>query len=132
MRMHELFGEQFHFYLVYIREAHAEDEWTMPANDDGDIRFFQPETLEERCEIASTCIDRMSITLPTIVDGIDDPTMTPYGGWPERIYVIDEAGRITYQGEQGPWGFSPIALYLFLNGEYGIEGMEEWDWSDDS
>lgn len=30
-----------------------------------------------------------------------------YKAWPERIYVIDRAGKITYKSGIGPWGFNP-------------------------
>ena len=33
-----------------------------------------------------------------------------YKAWPERIYVIDEKGKIAYKSGVGPWGFKPRAL----------------------
>src|SRR5206468_7455206 len=28
-----------------------------------------------------------------------------YSAWPDRIYVVDVAGRVAYKGAPGPWGF---------------------------
>jgi type I thyroxine 5'-deiodinase len=30
-----------------------------------------------------------------------------YKAWPERLYVIDRHGKITYKSAIGPWGFKP-------------------------
>lgn len=42
-----------------------------------------------------------------LVDAIDDPANTKYAGWPDRVYVIDSAGKIALQGGLGPGGFTP-------------------------
>jgi hypothetical protein len=61
----------------------------------------------------------MNITLPTVVDEMNDPVMTPYGGWPERIYIIDAFGAVEYQGAQGPSGFKPEEAVAHLTKAYG-------------
>ena len=30
-----------------------------------------------------------------------------YAGWPERLYVIDEKGKLVYKGGMGPFEFHP-------------------------
>ena len=40
-----------------------------------------------------------------------------YGGWPDRLYLIDGGGRIAYQGGEGPFGFDPDALEAAVRAE---------------
>jgi type I thyroxine 5'-deiodinase len=88
---------------VYIREAHpADSNWADPqaALDD-------PRDLDERRKAARRCGSALKMSMPSVVDGVDDAVNMRYGGWPERIYVIDRAGRIAYKGGIGPMGFKP-------------------------
>jgi hypothetical protein len=48
--------------------------------------------------------------MPTAIDGIDNEVASTYGGWPDRLYLIDTGGRIAYQGGEGPFGFKPDEL----------------------
>lgn len=50
---------------------------------------------------------QFKLTLPVLVDTIDDTMEKRYAGWPDRLYVIDATGRIAYKGGPGPRGFKP-------------------------
>jgi hypothetical protein len=79
----------------------------MDANKTDDVVFDQPKEWSERQSIANTCCEKLSLSIPCVVDTIDNSVDNLYGAWPERIFVIDRAGRIAYAGRQGPWGFKP-------------------------
>ena len=69
------------FFLVYIREAHPADGWQMAVNEQQGIVYDTPTTLEERELIASECVVGLELSLPTLVDGIDNavsPTRIPH------------------------------------------------------
>lgn len=100
--------------LVYIREAHPQDEWSMKVNTKAGICFPQPRTLAERCTAALRMVDELSLDMPVAVDDMDDAVADPYGAWPERIYVIDSEGRVAYQGKEGPKGFDLAEARAFL------------------
>ena len=34
--------------------------------------------------------------------------------WPERFYILDEAGTIVYKGEPGPFGYHPEEVEAWL------------------
>jgi type I thyroxine 5'-deiodinase len=53
---------------------------------------------------------RLAIKLPAVVDGIDNRVERAYTGWPDRLYVIDTAGRVRYKSAPGPFGFSTAEL----------------------
>ena len=100
--------------LVYIREAHAEDEWAMESNRADGVSLIQPRTADERCDAACALVERLDIGVPTLVDDMDDTVGRAYGAWPERIYVIEADGRIGYQGGYGPFDFEPAEAAAFL------------------
>ena len=46
---------------------------------------------------------------------MDDGTERAYTAWPDRIYLIDQDGRIRFKTEPGPFGFSTSQLEVALN-----------------
>ena len=101
--------------MVYIKEAHPDDEWAMAFNEDERVRYAQPESTDERRSIASDFVDRTGMAMPIAVDGIDNAAMEAYAAWPERLYVITADGRIGFKGGMGPFFFSPDRLEAWLD-----------------
>lgn len=99
-----------HFLLIYIREAHPEEGWIIPENRRSGIAVHEPETDDERRAVASTCAAKLEVKMPVAIDGVDNAVASAYGGWPDRLYLIDSDGRIVFQGGEGPFGFKPDAL----------------------
>lgn len=96
-------GEKAAFLFVYIREAHpADSNWA-----DAKLGVADPTTLRERGKVASKCVASLALTLPMVVDDMQDTANQLYCGWPERIYVIERGGKIAYKGGLGPFGFDP-------------------------
>jgi type I thyroxine 5'-deiodinase len=93
--------------VVYIQEAHALDAW----QDDDNIKahIFQrtERTLSERCSVAGTCVTKLGIEFPALIDDLANTTERAYTAWPDRLYVIDRDGRVAYKSKPGPWGFKP-------------------------
>ena len=112
--MYEKYRDRAEFLFVYIQEAHPADEWPMPDNVEAGIVVNQPRTLEERRVIARRCCDSLKLTIPCAVDTPDNAVDNAYAAWPERIFIIDPAGRIVYAGKQGPWGFKPAEVERWL------------------
>ena len=74
------------------------------------VVYDSPSDLEGRTDLAELCVVKLGITLPAIVDRFDDAVETAYAGWPDRLYVIDRDGRITYKSRPGPFGFKPAEM----------------------
>lgn len=72
--------------------------------------MHEPTTDEERRTVASTCAKKLELSIPTVVDGLDNAVASAYGGWPDRLYLVARDGRIAYQGGEGPFGFKPQEL----------------------
>ena len=86
----------------------------MPANKKDGVVYNDPKTAEERTEIAKTCTKGLSLTLPTIVDGLDNKVSQAYAAWPERLYVVGKDGKVAYKGGAGPRDYKPEELRKFL------------------
>jgi hypothetical protein len=92
---------------VYVAEAHPVDEWQMESNVEEGVLLAQQTTLDERRAAALDAAARLSLTMPVLVDGMDDAAGVAYAAWPERLVVIDVDGRVAYPGAPGPSGFDP-------------------------
>jgi hypothetical protein len=106
------------FLGVYVREAHAADGWWPQPEGAPACRVKQPKTFFERQEVAIQCSEALKITMPLLVDEIDDRVGHAYSGMPDRLYVIGREGKVLYKGGRGPFGFRPkemeqhLALHL--------------------
>lgn len=98
------------FYVVYIQEAHSSDVWQMPSNISDKVIFQTPQSLDERTEVATSCVRKLGIKIPAIVDDMNNSTERAYTGWPDRIYLIDRNGRVMLKTKPGPFGFNPSLL----------------------
>ena len=100
--------------MVYIEEAHPTDLWQMSSNIKDGVLFESPRTNEERIEVAATCVIRLAVKIPSLLDGIDNRVERLYTGWPDRLYIIGTDGRISYKSAPGPFGFSTKELEASL------------------
>jgi Iodothyronine deiodinase len=81
----------------------------MADNDAEGICIPQHKTFEERLDAARLCEQRLGLTIPTLIDAMDNAACEWFAAWPERIYVAGRDGRIMYKGAPGPWGFDTDA-----------------------
>jgi type I thyroxine 5'-deiodinase len=98
------------FYVVYIREAHPSDAWQMASNVRDHVIFTDPKTAEERSSVAESCVRKLGIKIPALVDGVGDGVEAAYTGWPDRLYLIGRDGQVKFKSPPGPFGFHPAAL----------------------
>jgi hypothetical protein len=114
--LHKRYGDKAAFLAVYVREAHPTDAAASAGNEASGIGFRQPRTLEERTEVATKCHAKLDVTIPLVVDTIDDRVGHAYSGMPDRLYLIDQKGKVAYQSGRGPFGFKPGELEQSLIG----------------
>jgi hypothetical protein len=69
------------------------------------VLVSDPKTLEERRKVARDFAAQFKLSLPILVDTLDDQVERAYAGWPDRIYVVGADGKIVYKGGPGPRGF---------------------------
>lgn len=102
------------FLTVYIKEAHAMNEWQMPENPTDDVCYPAPRSTDDRVAIANNFVKRFKYPMPLLVDQIFNTASHLYAAWPERLYVIDEHGLIAYKGETGPFHYHPQEVEAWL------------------
>jgi Iodothyronine deiodinase len=80
------------------------------ANDRDVVYFAQPKTFDERTSVAQSCALRLDLSIPTLIDDMENSTDQKYYALPDRLYLVGRNGRIAYRGAPGPWGFVAAEL----------------------
>jgi Iodothyronine deiodinase len=114
--MHRKFGDRVEFFVVYIREAHPTDEWQVESNENEGVLFAQPKSLDERVAVAHACALGLELSIPTLIDNMDNSTDQKYFALPDRLYLVGRDGRIAYRGAPGPFGFVAAELERAVEG----------------
>jgi Iodothyronine deiodinase len=79
----------------------------MAANEEEGVLVAQQTSLEERIATARDAAAALGLTMPILVDGMDNEAASAFAAWPERIVIVGGDGRIVDPGAPGPFGFSP-------------------------
>lgn len=90
----------------------------MDRNIDEGVCYLQARTLTDRVKIANDFVARFNYAIPLGVDTMDDAASRIYAGWPERLYVITEDGRIAYKGGMGPFHYKPEEVRAWLEARF--------------
>jgi hypothetical protein len=99
---------------VYIEEAHPSDIWQMRSNVNEGVVFRNPRSDAERYNVAESCVRKLGIRFPALIDGIDNTVERQYTGWPDRLYLVGRDGVVVFKSAAGPFGFHPEALAAAL------------------
>ena len=87
--------------------------------DKDDVCYTQPKNLEQRLAIANDFTKRFKFSVPFGIDQMSNAANDAYAAWPERLYVIDETGHISYKGGNGPFKYDPKEVRAWLAQRYG-------------
>lgn len=113
-KMYQAYKDIAEFRIVYIKEAHAADSsWPMQVAIEKGIN--EHKTLEDRCATAEMLLKDKQLTIPCVIDGMDNAANAAYHAWPDRIFVVRTDGRLSVAAGQGPFGFKP-----------GVKAAEKW------
>lgn len=82
----------------------------MSSNIRDNVIFADPRTYEERTALAESCVRKLGINIPALVDELGDGVEKAYTGWPDRLYLIGRDGLVKFKSAPGPFGFHPAAL----------------------
>jgi Iodothyronine deiodinase len=123
-KIHRDYGDRARFLTVYIKEAHPEDEWQMDSNEKENVCYPQPRTLADRVAIANDFVKRFHYDVPVAVDDMGNGAEKAYAGWPERLYVIDESGKVVFKGKPGPFGYHPEEVEAWLAARFGSSRLQ--------
>lgn len=93
--------------MVYLQEIHPTDGWQVKENERDGVLVSQPESMSARIAVGRTCMLKLALEMPAVVDEMDDAVARAYAGMPERLYLIGRDGRVAYKGGMGPMFFRP-------------------------
>ncbi len=86
----------------------------MESNLKDKVVFASPRNEDERSSVAGMCVRKLGIEIPAVLDEFRNSTEANYTAWPDRIYVIDQNGKIAYKSKPGPFGFKSEELRVAL------------------
>lgn len=103
-------GSHVDFVTVYITEAHARNEWPTGSK----VSFCdQPTTTEERLTLAKSLVESKQVSVPMLVDTLDNTFESTFCPWPVRFYVL-HGGRVAFKAQPTGYGydFAEMSRYL--------------------
>jgi len=104
--MYENYRDIAEFRIIYIREAHAAgSDWPMKFAEDKGITNHKD--YGQRCTTAEMMMKEMKVTIPCIIDNMDNSVNDSYKGHPTRVFLIKKDGRLAVAAGRGPWGYKP-------------------------
>ena len=103
--LYSRYQDRVEFFVVYIQEAHPTDGWQVDSNISDDVLFRQHQSFDEREEAAQSCSIGLKISIPTLVEEMDNAIDEAYGAAPERLYLIGKDGKVLYHVGAGPHFF---------------------------
>jgi hypothetical protein len=89
------YGSSVDFLAVYITEAHARDEWFAGSKLSN---CSQPTTRKERLTLANELMESKKVSIPMLVDDIDNRFESTFACWPVRFYIFQN-GRIALKAQ---------------------------------
>ena len=113
-KLYDDYNGKVAFLVVYILEAHPSDVWQMQSNIKDKVVFASPKDEDERAQVAGSCVRKLGIKFPAVLDEFGNSTERAYTGWPDRLYLIDTSNRVAYKSKPGPFGFKPDDLHAAL------------------
>ena len=94
------------FYIVYVSEAHASDD-RRPVQYATELGITEHKDHEQRCSVAERLVSEKKLTIPFLVDGMDNKVANSYFGHPDRLFLVRKDGKLGVAGKRGPRGFKP-------------------------
>jgi hypothetical protein len=105
-KLHDEYGDRVEFLQVYIREAHP-DSILYVLQDGKEVlqKIEQTDTVADRLRNAAVCRTTLKLTFPAVVDREDNAVSRAYGGWPNRLVIVDQDGKVAWLSESKPSAF---------------------------
>lgn len=95
--MRERYGSRANFLLVYIREAHSDDQWQSTRNLRESVKLAPAANMTEKEDHARMCSRKLHLNFPAVVDKMDGSVEIAYDAWPSRAFVIGTDRRVLYR-----------------------------------
>ena len=129
-RLHELYTKYnsiCNFIVIYIQEAHSNEEWNLESNQKKGIDISQHRKIKDKINACKELIDiwkdevdgiEEAIELgkfKIVCDDIDCNAETKFNALPERIFILNKNNTIAVKGGYGPDDFDINIIDRFLS-----------------
>lgn len=104
--MYQEYQQIAEFRIVYISEAHAVDD-SRPTPFARLKGIFEHQDYGQRCSTAEMMMQEENITIPCVIDEMDNQVSRAYNALPDRVFVVDKDGKLAIASNRGPSGFRP-------------------------
>ncbi len=99
------FEENINTVIIYVVEAHPIDVpspytdgiWLTPLNEIAGIHCAQPRNLEGRIELAEQLRRRVRLSIPMLIDDMDNRVWREFGSAPNVAMLVQPDGRIAFK-----------------------------------
>ena len=123
-RLYREYKDIVEFRLVYINEAHAADG-RRPVGYAKEKDITEHDDYAERCTTAEMLLGDKGLSIPFVIDRMDNKVSEAYRAHPDRLFVVRTDGRLGVAAKRGPRGFAPgieeVAAWLAAFREHGAE-----------
>ena len=51
------------------------------------------------------CCSELDLTIPTLVDDMDNTVASAFSAMPDRLFILGGNGKVAFCGDRGPRGF---------------------------
>lgn len=104
-RLARRFEENINTVIIYVVEAHPIDVpspytdgiWLTPLNEIAGIHCAQPRNLEGRIELAEQLRRRVRLSIPMLIDDMDNRVWREFGSAPNVAMLVQPDGRIAFK-----------------------------------
>ena len=112
-KLYQLYGSRCSMMIVYTHEAHPAEASGVTDQNDG-ITIPQAADFSGRRSAAEKMHTALHVTIPILIDGMDDAVTDGYGGFPNATVVIGKEGKIVGRQQwNDPSGLGRI-MYVAL------------------
>ncbi len=84
-------------FLMYVQEPHAGNRGYRQFRKGGFRKYRFHESDEHKMEVAKLLVKKHGLTIPCLVDGVDEKVHRIIGGLPNLVYVVNKEGEIVYK-----------------------------------
>jgi hypothetical protein len=104
--MYEVYKDLVEFRIVYINEAHAADS-DRPVEYAVDKGIKKHTNYTDRCYTADMMMAEENVTIPCLIDNMDNKVNVAYNAHPDRLFLVRKDGTLAVAAGRGPKGFKP-------------------------
>jgi len=103
-KLYKHYSERVSFFVIYTREAHPSDGWNVSRNEDDQIDVHQPTDLPTRMDIADKAKAYLHVSIPLLVDDMEDTAAKAYNGAPNATVILAGGNIVARQQWTDPSG----------------------------